>query len=108
MCQRREKNLADIVAIYGGGRELFRPPTYLPVNTQYSPQTYMHAAGGIRTRNPIKWLASDPRLCDSFTKHKHIFGGNTEPLTVKVSVHGTVSHFQMLMGITDVQTPHEG
>jgi len=28
MYQLREKNLADIVAIYGRGRELFRPPTY--------------------------------------------------------------------------------
>jgi hypothetical protein len=26
--QFRKKNLADIVAIYGQGRELFRPPTY--------------------------------------------------------------------------------
>jgi hypothetical protein len=68
----------------------------------------MHAAGGIRTRNPIKRVASDPRLCDSLTKHKYIFGGNTKPLTVKVSVHGAVSHFQMVMGITVVQTPHEG
>jgi len=24
----KKKNLADIVAIYGQGRELFRPPTY--------------------------------------------------------------------------------
>jgi hypothetical protein len=24
----RKKNLADIVAIYGQGQELFRPPTY--------------------------------------------------------------------------------
>jgi hypothetical protein len=107
MYQLRGKNLADIVAIYGRGRELFRPPTYLPVNTQYLPQTYMHAACGIRTRNPIKRVASDPRICASFTKHKHIFGGNTEPLTVKVSVHGAVSHFQMVMWITDVQTRHE-
>jgi len=28
MYQPREKNLADIVAIYGRGREMFRPPTY--------------------------------------------------------------------------------
>ena len=27
----QEKNLADIVAIYGRGRELFRPPTYQQV-----------------------------------------------------------------------------
>jgi hypothetical protein len=27
----RKKNLADIVAIYGRGRELFRPPTYQQV-----------------------------------------------------------------------------
>jgi len=28
MYQLRKKNLADIVAIYGRGRELLRPPTY--------------------------------------------------------------------------------
>ena len=28
MCQLRKKNFADSVAIYGRGRELFRPPTY--------------------------------------------------------------------------------
>jgi hypothetical protein len=27
MYQLREKNLADIVAVYGQGRELFKPPT---------------------------------------------------------------------------------
>jgi hypothetical protein len=68
----------------------------------------MHAAGGIRTRNPIKRVASDPRLCDSLTKHKYIFGRNTDPLTVKVNVHRAFSHFQMVMGITVVQIPHEG
>jgi len=29
MYQLRNKNLADSVAIYGRGRELFRPPTYI-------------------------------------------------------------------------------
>jgi hypothetical protein len=67
----------------------------------------MHTAGGIPTRNPIKQVASDPLLCDSLTKHEYIFGGKTEPLTVKVSAHMAVSVFQMFMGIT-VQTPHEG
>jgi hypothetical protein len=28
ICTNLEKILADIVAIYGRGRELFRPPTY--------------------------------------------------------------------------------
>jgi hypothetical protein len=28
MYQLRKKNLADSIAIYGRGRELFRPPTY--------------------------------------------------------------------------------
>jgi hypothetical protein len=27
------KNIADIVAIYGRGRELFRPPTYLTITS---------------------------------------------------------------------------
>jgi len=30
-----EKNLAGIVAIYGRGRELFRPPTQLSITTNY-------------------------------------------------------------------------
>jgi hypothetical protein len=68
----------------------------------------MHAAGGIQTRSPIKRVASDPRLCNGLTKHKYIFWGNTEPLTLKVSIHGAVSHFHMVMGITVVQTPHVG
>jgi len=29
MHQIRKKNLVDIVAIYGRGRELFRPPMYV-------------------------------------------------------------------------------
>jgi hypothetical protein len=29
MYQLRKKNLTDIVAIYGRGRELFKPPTYI-------------------------------------------------------------------------------
>jgi hypothetical protein len=32
MYQLREKNLADSVAIYGRGRERFRPPTYILSN----------------------------------------------------------------------------
>jgi len=28
-CTNLEKNLSDIVAIYGRGRDLFRPPTYI-------------------------------------------------------------------------------
>jgi hypothetical protein len=28
-CTNVKKNLSDIVAMYGRGRELFRPPTYL-------------------------------------------------------------------------------
>jgi hypothetical protein len=35
-----EKNLADIVALYGRGRELFRPPTYLYFST-YSVTNYI-------------------------------------------------------------------
>jgi len=29
MYQLRKKNLADNIAVYGRGRELFRPPTYI-------------------------------------------------------------------------------
>jgi len=36
-CTNLEKNLADSVAIYGQGRELFRPPTYF-----YSKTNQMH------------------------------------------------------------------
>jgi hypothetical protein len=34
----------------------------LPDNTQHSQQTDIHAPGGIRTRNPSKRAAVDPRL----------------------------------------------
>ena len=34
----------------------------LPDNTQHSQQTDTHASGGIRTRNPSKRAAADPRL----------------------------------------------
>jgi hypothetical protein len=34
----------------------------LPHNTQHSQQTYLHAPGGIRTPNPSKQAAADPRL----------------------------------------------
>jgi hypothetical protein len=35
---------------------------HLHDNTEHSQGTYFHAARGIRTRNPIKRSASDPRL----------------------------------------------
>ena len=34
----------------------------LPDNTQHSQQTDIHVPGGIRTRNPSKRAAADPRL----------------------------------------------
>jgi len=34
----------------------------LPDNTQHSQQTDIHASGGIRTHNPNKRAAADPRL----------------------------------------------
>ena len=34
----------------------------LPANTQHSQQTNIHAPGGIRTHNPSKREAADPRL----------------------------------------------
>jgi len=34
MYQLTKKNLAAIVAIYGRGRELFRPPTYAEVENE--------------------------------------------------------------------------
>jgi hypothetical protein len=34
----------------------------LPHNTQHSQETDIHAPGGIRTQNPSKRAASDPRL----------------------------------------------
>jgi hypothetical protein len=37
-------------------------PRPLPDNTQYSQETSIHAAGGIRTRYPKKRTAADPRL----------------------------------------------
>jgi len=37
MYQLRKKNLANSFAIYGRGRELFRPPTYSPLlSLQYN------------------------------------------------------------------------
>jgi hypothetical protein len=30
-CTNLEKNLAYIIAIYGRGREIFRPPTYIVI-----------------------------------------------------------------------------
>jgi hypothetical protein len=53
-----KKNLADIIAIYGRGRELFRPPTYVPcwwswinggnTNTLYA-QNKAHLEVGLNT-----------------------------------------------------------
>jgi hypothetical protein len=34
----------------------------LPAYTQHSQETDIHAPGGIQTRNPSKWAATDPRL----------------------------------------------
>jgi len=36
--------------------------TLLPDNTQHSQQTNIHAPSGIRTHNPIKQAAANPRL----------------------------------------------
>jgi len=37
-------------------------PSPLPDSTQHSQETNIHAADGIRTRNPTKQTAADPRL----------------------------------------------
>jgi hypothetical protein len=37
-------------------------PLPLPHNTQHSQETDLHAVGGIRTHNPSKQAAADPRL----------------------------------------------
>jgi hypothetical protein len=37
-------------------------PDARPGNTQHSQETDIHASGGIRTRNPSKRAAADPRL----------------------------------------------
>jgi len=47
------KNLADIVAIYGRGRELFRPPTYIKRNKKHVIQFVWPGCVKI---NKIYWL----------------------------------------------------
>ena len=44
------------------GRVIGTTQIQLPVNTQHSQETDIHAPGGIRTRNPRKRAAADPRL----------------------------------------------
>jgi len=43
----------------------------LPDNTQYSQQTNIKASGGIRTRNPSKQEAADPRLRTRGHRDRH-------------------------------------
>jgi hypothetical protein len=44
------------------GRGIGLPQTPLPDSTQYSQDTGIHVLGGIRTRNPSKWVAAYRRL----------------------------------------------
>ena len=44
------------------GRVISPPQRLLPDNTQHSQQTNIRTPGGIRTRNPSKRAAADPRL----------------------------------------------
>jgi len=41
-------------------------------NTQHSQQTYIHAPGGIRTRNPSERAAADPLLRPRVHRDWHI------------------------------------
>jgi hypothetical protein len=45
----------------------------LPDNTQHSQETDIHALGEIRTRNPSKWAAADPRLDRAATGIGHVY-----------------------------------
>ena len=53
MYQLRKKNLADIVAIYGQGRELSRPPTYTGPSPCPSPQS-----GSQNRDGTLSWLSA--------------------------------------------------
>ena len=44
------------------GRVISPTQKHLPDNTQHSQQTDIHATGGIRTHNPSKRAAAEPRL----------------------------------------------
>jgi hypothetical protein len=44
------------------GRVISQTQRPLPDNTQHSQEADTHVAGGIRTRNPSKQTAADPRL----------------------------------------------
>jgi len=50
------------------------PHRPLPDNTQHSNETDTHAPGGIRTRNPSKRAAADPRLrpCGHWDRQQHL------------------------------------
>ena len=50
----------DSVGLFGLVMSSTRRP--LPDKTLYPQETDIHAAGGIRTCNPSKWVAADPRL----------------------------------------------
>jgi hypothetical protein len=60
------------------GKTLTAQKTYLtseerplPDNTQHSQETDIHALGGIRTRNPCKRAAADPRLTPRGNWYRH-------------------------------------
>jgi hypothetical protein len=63
MYQPRKKNLTDFVAIYGRGRELFRPPTYITVFNLV--REYRRAGGSKLGANPPPIV-----LKDRSSKHK--------------------------------------
>jgi len=47
---------------YSSGQVISPTQRPLPDNTQHSKETYIHAPGGIKTRNPSKRAPADPRL----------------------------------------------
>jgi hypothetical protein len=49
-------------SVDSSGRVISPTQRPLPDNTQHSQETDIHAAGGIRTRNPSMRAAADPRL----------------------------------------------
>jgi len=55
-CTNLKKNIADIVAIYGRGRELFRPPTYIRPCTKLnaSPKHLAYFVGVRCGYNPVQ------------------------------------------------------
>jgi hypothetical protein len=61
-CNKKKKNLADSVAIYGRGREIFRPPMYVFVFILKSfwtiTKTYGHSSSNISAASLGNLLAA--------------------------------------------------